>query len=380
MRTGDLHAWDWTMLDLAGFASCTIPRSKTAAPEMLDVPEMLRPFLRAWWESAGSPPAGPVFPIRKGKRAGEHKGPQASHAKRLRQGTRPRRRLPAARRRGARDRSRARVRTSGAPSRASSSRRTRAIRSTSRPRRPFPSTSIPSAGRSTRPSPRRASNVQKAMTPRGAQQRRHAHAVRDGRPRHEGDPGCSAPRLAPVPIRAQSGREPRESPRIRGRGEGGDDDANSGNSSVFVASARSSKPLVRGSSPFGRAEDREGEGDVDPCEASPQPLAAVPGAGQPGPPRSSRSRPRRSGSSAPTRGSTVCVVREHVHVRARERRPRRAASPRRRRGRSRAAARPRRASRRRSPRASPSTSPARLLHPDARAVREPEPRGVRAGA
>jgi len=84
MRTGDLHAWDWTMLDLDAFGSCTIPRSKTAAPETLDVPEMLRPSLRAWWEQAGCPIAGPVFPVRQGPRAGENRRPKASHAKRLR--------------------------------------------------------------------------------------------------------------------------------------------------------------------------------------------------------------------------------------------------------------------------------------------------------
>jgi site-specific recombinase XerC len=84
MRTGDLHAWDWTMLDRDGFAWCTIPRCKTAQPDTLDVPEPLRPFLRAWWERAGRPSAGPVFPVRIGERAGEFRKPRASHAERLR--------------------------------------------------------------------------------------------------------------------------------------------------------------------------------------------------------------------------------------------------------------------------------------------------------
>ena len=56
-----------TAVTLASFASCTILRSKTAKPETLDVPEMLRPFLRAWWERAGRPIAGPIFPVRKGR-------------------------------------------------------------------------------------------------------------------------------------------------------------------------------------------------------------------------------------------------------------------------------------------------------------------------
>jgi integrase len=84
MRTGDLHAWDWSMIDLRTFAACAIPRSKTAAPEPLDVPEVLRPALRAWWEHAGRPSTGPVFPVRKGKRAGDHKAPNNSYAERLR--------------------------------------------------------------------------------------------------------------------------------------------------------------------------------------------------------------------------------------------------------------------------------------------------------
>ncbi|MFT3769645.1 MAG: tyrosine-type recombinase/integrase [Minicystis sp.] len=84
MRTSDLHAWDWTMIDVQRFATCTIPRSKTAAPEALDVPEVLRPFLRAWWERAGRPIAGPVFPVRIGPRAGERKARMNSYAERLR--------------------------------------------------------------------------------------------------------------------------------------------------------------------------------------------------------------------------------------------------------------------------------------------------------
>jgi integrase len=84
MRTSDLHAWTWQHIDLDRFASCTIPRSKTAAPEMLDVPEMLRPILRGWWERAGSPRAGAVFPVRRGERAGERKVRANSYAERLR--------------------------------------------------------------------------------------------------------------------------------------------------------------------------------------------------------------------------------------------------------------------------------------------------------
>jgi hypothetical protein len=82
--TGDLHAWDWTMIDLVHFAQCTVARSKTKTPQVLEVPEVLRPFLRAWWARAGCPTSGPVFPVRKGRTAGGFKAPQNSYAGRLR--------------------------------------------------------------------------------------------------------------------------------------------------------------------------------------------------------------------------------------------------------------------------------------------------------
>ena len=86
MRTGDLHKWDWTMIDCVGFAECFIPRSKTATPQRLAIPPVLAPFLRGWWERAGKPNAGPVFPTLTGKRAGLAKRPENSYARRLRRG------------------------------------------------------------------------------------------------------------------------------------------------------------------------------------------------------------------------------------------------------------------------------------------------------
>jgi integrase len=83
MRTGDLHQWDWSMIDRAAFAECFIPRAKTRTPQRLAIPDVLAPFLRAWWERAGKPESGAVFPVRIGKRAGETKRTN-SHAKRLR--------------------------------------------------------------------------------------------------------------------------------------------------------------------------------------------------------------------------------------------------------------------------------------------------------
>jgi integrase len=84
MRTGDLHKWDWTMIDRLHFEQCTIPRSKSGAPQVLAIPPALAPFLRAWWERADEPESGPVFPARAGKRVGQQKRPENSYAKRLR--------------------------------------------------------------------------------------------------------------------------------------------------------------------------------------------------------------------------------------------------------------------------------------------------------
>ncbi len=49
------------------------------------LPETARPFIKAWWEHQGSPETGPVFPVRRGKRAGEvKKRSNMSYADRLR--------------------------------------------------------------------------------------------------------------------------------------------------------------------------------------------------------------------------------------------------------------------------------------------------------
>jgi integrase len=85
MRTGDLNNWDWSMIDRARFAECFIPRAKTRTPQRLSIPDVLAPFVRAWWERAGKPESGPVFPVTRGKRAGEARSPLGlSFAKRLR--------------------------------------------------------------------------------------------------------------------------------------------------------------------------------------------------------------------------------------------------------------------------------------------------------
>ena len=71
MRKSDVVRWDWSMIDRVDFAKAFIPRSKTGRPEALEVPAMVRPFLRARWEDRGQPAAGPVFPIEIGPNAGK---------------------------------------------------------------------------------------------------------------------------------------------------------------------------------------------------------------------------------------------------------------------------------------------------------------------
>lgn len=94
VRAGDLHALEWTALDTEGgaFAHGWAPRVKTTRPQKLEIPEVLRPFIRQWWRLAGEPLTGLVFPaLRLGvkrRKAGENVGEGAkvgvSHAKALR--------------------------------------------------------------------------------------------------------------------------------------------------------------------------------------------------------------------------------------------------------------------------------------------------------
>jgi len=85
LRTGDLHALRWEAFDVAEGALTWgwAPRKKTRRPQLLEVPEMLRPILRDWWERAGRPQAGLLFASRRGERAGEARI-KSSHAKAFR--------------------------------------------------------------------------------------------------------------------------------------------------------------------------------------------------------------------------------------------------------------------------------------------------------
>ena len=87
MRAGDLNALDWSVFG-DDFETCLVPRSKTRrqrGAQELDVPDVVRPFIEAWWRQQGSPGSGPVFPARRGVRAGERKkAGNMSYASRLR--------------------------------------------------------------------------------------------------------------------------------------------------------------------------------------------------------------------------------------------------------------------------------------------------------
>lgn len=85
MRTSDTNRWDWQQIDLIHFARVTVPRSKTEEPQDIVVPQDLRPILLDWWERAGRPSSGPVFPARRGPNAGGYKAERGiSYARRLR--------------------------------------------------------------------------------------------------------------------------------------------------------------------------------------------------------------------------------------------------------------------------------------------------------
>ncbi len=85
MRTSDVIRWDWAHIDRDNFAECVVPRSKTGIPQSLAMPEVVAHALRLRWEAAGRPEAGPVFPVQRGKRAGQMRATRGiSFAGRLR--------------------------------------------------------------------------------------------------------------------------------------------------------------------------------------------------------------------------------------------------------------------------------------------------------
>jgi integrase len=88
LRAGDLNSMGWDQFS-PGFEVCTVVRRKTRKkkplPVPFEVPEGIRPFVAAWWSRNGSPAGGPVFPVRRGDRAGQLKArSNMSYAHRLR--------------------------------------------------------------------------------------------------------------------------------------------------------------------------------------------------------------------------------------------------------------------------------------------------------
>lgn len=88
LRSGDLNSLDWQAFS-PGFQVCTFVRRKTRKkihlPEHHVVPEAVRAFLDVWHERHGRPASGPVFPVRRGPRAGQaKKASNMSYADRLR--------------------------------------------------------------------------------------------------------------------------------------------------------------------------------------------------------------------------------------------------------------------------------------------------------
>ena len=87
MRGSDLNEWDYEHIDLVHFTECRVPRVKTQSPQDLTVPEVVALAIRAWWERAGKPTKGPVFPTRRdgrGSKAGARRKSTGGFAGRLR--------------------------------------------------------------------------------------------------------------------------------------------------------------------------------------------------------------------------------------------------------------------------------------------------------
>jgi len=90
LRTSDLHAIKWEQFDTNGFEWGYAPRKKGSnlakggKPQLLSVPEMLRPILRDWWERGGRKTSGLIFPKRRGDGVGVEARKASSHAHALR--------------------------------------------------------------------------------------------------------------------------------------------------------------------------------------------------------------------------------------------------------------------------------------------------------
>lgn len=85
MRTSDLHAWRWEHIDTVGWTVAKIRRPKTRGLSVLELPELLKTWLQAWWRETGARTAGPVFPVGRGRNAESARG-HTGYAKQIRAG------------------------------------------------------------------------------------------------------------------------------------------------------------------------------------------------------------------------------------------------------------------------------------------------------
>jgi hypothetical protein len=75
LRPSDMHAWVWEDLDRTTWMWADAPRPKTehhadedaepAPRERLGLPQLVAATLRGWWDDAGKPDSGLVFPLQK---------------------------------------------------------------------------------------------------------------------------------------------------------------------------------------------------------------------------------------------------------------------------------------------------------------------------
>jgi integrase len=84
LRTNDLHQLEWTHFDVPDFTVGTALRTKTKKKQQMEVPELLRPILKAWWQATGKHTSGLVFPALRGERAGVGGKTEVSHAEAMR--------------------------------------------------------------------------------------------------------------------------------------------------------------------------------------------------------------------------------------------------------------------------------------------------------
>jgi len=73
LRTSDLHVWRWDHIDTASWSVAQVRRPKTKGMAFLEVPELLRFWLKRWHLENEKPTSGPVFPVGRGARAEEHR-------------------------------------------------------------------------------------------------------------------------------------------------------------------------------------------------------------------------------------------------------------------------------------------------------------------